>query len=53
MIRLIRWAALALMLMPAMGSAQGLDVGLAAAEAGDFATALREWTPLRQRGRGT
>ena len=48
--RLIRSAAFALMLMPAMGSAQDFDIGLAAAEAGDFATALREWTPLAEQG---
>ncbi|CAN1510308.1 Sel1-like repeat [Paracoccaceae bacterium] len=48
--RLIRSAAFALMLFPAMGSAQDFDVGLEAYEVGDYATALREWTPLAEQG---
>jgi TPR repeat protein len=28
----------------------GLDKGLAAAQKGDFATALREWKPLAEQG---
>jgi TPR repeat protein len=48
--RLIRSAAFALMLMPAMGSAQDFAVGFEAYEAGDFATALREWIPLAEQG---
>ena len=48
--RVIRWAALALMLMPAMVTAQDFEAGLAAAQAGDYATALREWTPLAEQG---
>ena len=51
--RLIRSAAFALMLMPAMGSAQDFDAGLEAYDAGDFATALREWTPLAEQGDAT
>ena len=31
-------------------AAQDFDKGLAAAEAGDFATALQEWTPLAEAG---
>ena len=46
----IRCAVVALMLTPALSVAQDFDVGLAAAEAGDFATALREWTPLAEQG---
>jgi TPR repeat protein len=46
MFRLIRCAALALALAPSAGHVQDLEAGLAAAQAGDFATALREWTPL-------
>ena len=48
--RLIRPAAFALMLMPAMGSAQDFDAGLVAYQAGDYTTALREWTPLAEQG---
>jgi len=48
--RVIRWAALALMLMPAMVTAQDFQAGRAAANAGDYATALREWTPLAEQG---
>ena len=48
--RVIRWAALALMLMPAMVTAQDFQAGRAAYEAGDYATALREWRPLAEQG---
>ncbi len=34
--------------MPAWG--QDFDAGFAAAERGDFATALRNWRPLAERG---
>lgn len=50
MIRFFRGAVLALMLIPSAGTAQDFDAGLAAAQAGDFATALREWTPLAEQG---
>jgi TPR repeat protein len=50
MFRLIRCAALALALAPSAGHVQDLEAGLAAAQAGDFATALREWTPLAAQG---
>ncbi|MDP2738149.1 MAG: tetratricopeptide repeat protein [Pseudorhodobacter sp.] len=46
----IRWAALALLLMPAMVTAQDFEAGKAAYEAGDYATALREWRPLAEQG---
>ena len=49
-IRFFRGVALALMLVPSMAPAQDFDVGLAAAQAGDFATAVREWTPLAEQG---
>lgn len=50
MIRFLRAAVLALMLVPSTGTAQDFDAGLAAYEAGDFATALREWKPLAEQG---
>ena len=31
-------------------AAQDFDKGLAAAQAGDYATALQEWTPLAEQG---
>jgi hypothetical protein len=40
--------AAALLLMPAMGLAQDFDAGLSAATTGDYAVALREWTPLAE-----
>ena len=48
--KFIRSAIFALMLFPAPGSAQDLFAGLAAYGAGDYATALREWTPLAEQG---
>jgi uncharacterized protein len=48
--RSIRCAALALMLMPATGAAQDFDAGVAAQQAGDYATALGVWTPLAEQG---
>ena len=48
--RLIRSAAFALMLLPVPGSAQDFDAGYAAYEAGDYATALREFKPLAEQG---
>ncbi len=50
MMNLIRCTALALMLMPVAGAAQNFDTGLAAWRSGDYATALREWTPLAEQG---
>ncbi|NOR61663.1 MAG: sel1 repeat family protein [Rhodobacteraceae bacterium] len=46
MIKSVRIAALLLMLSPAAALAQDFATGLAAAQAGDYAAALREWTPL-------
>ena len=50
MLRLFRGAVLALMMAPTAGAAQDFDAGVAAANAEDFATALREWRPLAERG---
>lgn len=47
---LLRCALLALLLVPSLGSAQDFDAGSAAAQTGDFATALREWQPLADQG---
>ena len=49
-IRSLRAASLVLMLATSMAAAQDYDAGLAAAQSGDFATALREWTPLAEQG---
>ena len=43
-------AVLALMMAPAFVGAQDFDAGLAAADAGNYATALREWKPLAEQG---
>ena len=43
-------AVLALMLMPTMSVAQDFDAGEAADGSRDYATALREWTPLADAG---
>ena len=50
MLKLIMSAAVALMLMPAAATAQDFDAGLQAYHAQDYATALREWTPLAEEG---
>jgi hypothetical protein len=50
MIKRIRCAVVALMLTPAIGTAQDLDAGLTAFDAGDYATALQEWRPLAEQG---
>ena len=42
--------ALALALMPMNAFGQDFDAGLAAANAGDYAAALREWRPLAEQG---
>ena len=39
-----------LMMLSSPVAAQDFDKGLAAAEAGDYATALQEWTPLAEAG---
>ena len=49
-IRSLRAATLVLVLATSMAAAQDYDAGLAAAQSGDFATALREWTPLAEQG---
>tara|TARA_R110002153_G_scaffold61234_2_gene165353 strand:+ start:293 stop:667 length:375 start_codon:yes stop_codon:yes gene_type:complete len=51
--KLVRSAFLAVALVVSSGSvatAQDLDKGLAAAQAGDFVTALEEWRPLAEQG---
>lgn len=48
--RLLQAAMFALMFGPLTAAAQDFDVGLAAYEAGDHASALREWTPLAEQG---
>ena len=50
MMKLVRCAVVALMLTPAAGAAQDFDAGLAAAQTGDYATALQEWRPLAEQG---
>lgn len=35
---------------PAQSEAQNFDMGMAAAQRGDYATALRQWRPLAERG---
>ena len=39
-----------LMTLSSPAAAQDFDTGLFAAQAGDFATALQEWTPLAEAG---
>lgn len=39
-----------LALAPLEGFTQDLEKGLAAAQSGDFATALKEWRPLAEQG---
>ena len=48
--KLVQVAIVALMLAPSVGQSQDFDIGLLAAQSGDFATALREWTPLAEGG---
>ncbi len=50
MIRFIQAAILTLLLVPSAGKAQDFAAGLDAFLAGDFAPALREWTPLAKQG---
>ena len=40
----------AVALAPSVGLVQDFEKGLAAAQSGDFATALKEWRPLAERG---
>ena len=47
---LISFAAFVLMLLPVPGSAQDFNAGYAAYKSGDYATALREFTPLAVNG---
>ena len=49
-IRLPRAASLVLVLATSMAAAQDFDAGLVAYGSGDFATALRELTPLAEQG---
>lgn len=48
--RLFQIAFCALMLTPSLSRAQDFQSGLTAAESGDYATVLREWTPLAEQG---
>jgi uncharacterized protein len=48
--RFVRCAILALAATTSAGTAQDLQTGEAAYDAGDFATALREWLPLAEQG---
>ena len=50
MLKFIRCAVVARKLAPATGAAQDFAAGLNAANAGDYATALREWRPLAEQG---
>jgi len=50
MIKFFRSAVLALLLVPSAGTAQDLDAGMNAAQAGDFAPALRECKPFSVAG---
>jgi len=50
MMKLIRCAVVVLMLTPVPGTAQDFNAGLTAYDAGDYATALREWRPLAEQG---
>jgi TPR repeat protein len=50
MIRLIRSAVLALFLIPAMAWEQDHNKGMWAYSAGDYATALHEFTPIAEQG---
>jgi TPR repeat protein len=49
-LNLFRCAVVTLMLLPVVSAAQDFDTGLYAYEAADYATALREWTPLAEQG---
>ena len=49
----VRAATLALVLMPVATFGQDFAAGLAAAQRGDFATALQEWQPLAEAGNAT
>ena len=48
--KLILAAAVAMALIPSVGFTQDFDKGLAAAQSGDFAAALKEWLPLAEQG---
>lgn len=50
MLKLTCCAVAALILTPTIGAAQDFEAGFRAAEAGDYAAALREWRPLAERG---
>lgn len=50
MMKVIRCALAALIIVPSTGAAQDFDVGLAAFRALDFSTALGEWVPLAEAG---
>ncbi|MFM2366475.1 MAG: hypothetical protein RIR95_1083, partial [Pseudomonadota bacterium] len=50
MLKIFGIAGLLLCLMSPTGQARDLEVGLAAARAGDYETALREWRPLADQG---
>lgn len=46
----LRFVVMAVALVPLQCLAQDFDAGLSAFEAGDFATAFREWKPLAEQG---
>jgi uncharacterized protein len=48
--KFFRFAVAALVLAPTTSAAQDFDAGWAAFNSGDYATALREWTPLAKQG---
>ena len=51
--RLFQIAFCALMLAPSLSRAQDFQAGVTAAKSGDYAVALREWTPLAEQGDAT
>jgi uncharacterized protein len=48
--KVVLYAAFALMLFASPGTAQNLEAGLAAYNSGNYAAALREWRPLADQG---
>ena len=50
MMNFLRAAAMALLMLPATGSAQDYQTGLEAAQRGDYSKALQEWQPLAEQG---
>ncbi len=48
--KLFQSAVVSLTFAPSAGFGQAFEAGLRAAQEGDFETALKEWTPLAERG---